>query len=59
VGYELPLRLLVWDSGEGTTIAYRPPTVLASEYRLADRVAILERMTGLLEQIVAESTARG
>lgn len=59
VGYELPLRLLVWGSGGGTTIAYRPPTELASEYGLADQVAILERMTGLLEQIVAESTAPG
>jgi uncharacterized protein (DUF302 family) len=53
VGYELPLRLLVWDTGGQTRIGYRPPTELAAEYRLSDRLDVLERMTGLLEQLVA------
>jgi uncharacterized protein (DUF302 family) len=56
VGYELPLRLLVWDAGGQTTIGYRPPTELGADYRISrDQAAILERMTGLFEQIVAES----
>jgi uncharacterized protein (DUF302 family) len=59
VGYELPLRLLVWDAGGETIIAYRPPTELAGDYRLSDSLAVLERMTALLEQLVAEAlTAR-
>lgn len=56
VGYELPLRLLVWDAAGQTTVGYRPPTELAGDYALAGRSAVLEGMTGLLAQIVAEST---
>lgn len=59
VGYELPLRILVWDAGGHTAIGYRPPTELGSDYEVADQVATLGRMTTLLEQIVAESTAPG
>jgi uncharacterized protein (DUF302 family) len=59
VGYELPLRLLVWDAGGQTAIGYRPPAELAADYELGDQVSVLERMTGLLEQIVAESIAPG
>ena len=57
VGYELPLRLLVWDEGGHTEIGYRPPVELGADYRVADHVAVLERMTALLEQLVAESIA--
>ncbi|HWF49655.1 MAG TPA: DUF302 domain-containing protein [Solirubrobacteraceae bacterium] len=57
VGYELPLRLLVWDAGGRTTIGYRPPTELMDDYSVADRLDILEGMTGLLEQLVAEVIA--
>jgi beta-galactosidase len=56
VGYELPLRVLVWDAGGETHVAYRPPTDLADEYRLSARTEVLSRMTSLLEQLVAEST---
>jgi uncharacterized protein (DUF302 family) len=55
VGYELPLRLLVWDAGGQTMIGYRAPTEIAADYRLTDRVAVLQRMTALLEQLVAEA----
>jgi uncharacterized protein (DUF302 family) len=57
VGYELPLRLLVWDEDGQTTIGYQPPTELSAHYQVAAQTTILERMTGLLEQIVAESVA--
>jgi uncharacterized protein (DUF302 family) len=59
VGYELPLRVLVWDAGGETRIGYRPPTELSVVYRLADRVVVLERMTELLEQLVAEAITPG
>jgi uncharacterized protein (DUF302 family) len=59
IGYELPLRLLVWDNAGQTTIGYRPPTELAGEYEVADRVRVLERLELLLEQIVADSVAPG
>jgi uncharacterized protein (DUF302 family) len=57
VGYELPLRLLVWDDGGATRIGWRPPTELADAYGVSARAEVLERIEGLLEQLVAEATA--
>lgn len=56
VGYELPLRVLVWDSAGQTMVGWRPPTELAGEYGLAARAEVLARMEELVEQLVAEST---
>jgi uncharacterized protein (DUF302 family) len=55
IGYELPLRVLVWDSGGQTRVGYRPPSELADRYAVADRAEVLARMDALLEQLVAES----
>ena len=57
IGYELPLRMLVWDEGGHTRIGYRPPSELADDYGVADHVDVLERMDQLLQLIVAESVA--
>jgi len=54
VGYELPLRLLIWDAGGQTMIGYRPPTELRNEFAVADQLETLRRMENLLEQITAE-----
>jgi uncharacterized protein (DUF302 family) len=54
VGYELPLRLLIWDAGGQTMIGYRRPTELRDEFALGDQLEILRRMENLLEQITAE-----
>jgi uncharacterized protein (DUF302 family) len=59
IGYELPLRMLVWDEGGRTRIGYRPPVDVAEGYAVADRAEVLARMGGLLEQLVAASTASG
>jgi uncharacterized protein (DUF302 family) len=56
VGYELPLRLLVWDAGGQTQIGYRPPTELGDDFALAAQLETLRRMESLLEQITAESS---
>src|SRR5271154_540241 len=55
VGHELPLRLLVWDADGQTTIGFRSPLDLAGDYDVADHADLLERMRGLLEQLVAEA----
>src|SRR5207302_1332803 len=57
VGYELPLRVLFWNAGGETMVGWRPPTELAEQYGLGGRADVLERITGLLEQLVAEATA--
>ena len=56
VGYELPLRLLIWDAGGQTMIGYRRPTELADNFALADQLETLRRMEHLLEQISAEAS---
>jgi len=55
VGIELPLRILVWEGEDGVRLGYQDPRGLAGEYDLGDRGEILERMAGLLEQLVAEA----
>ena len=55
VGYELPLRLLVWDAADETMIGYRPPAALADSYPLAAHAETLTRMQTLLETLVSES----
>jgi len=57
LGYELPLRLLVWDDGGATRIGWQPPTELAGKYGVSARAEVLQRMEGLVEQLVAEATA--
>ena len=57
VGYELPLRLLVWEADGQTRVGYRSPEALAESYELAACANVLRRMDGLLGQIVAEATA--
>jgi len=48
IGYELPLRLLVWDDAGQTTLGYRPTTELAGDYQVADQAGVLERMSELV-----------
>src|SRR5262249_9733696 len=55
VGIELPLRILVWESADGVQLGYNDPRELGDEYDLADVGEILERMAGLLGQLVAEA----
>jgi uncharacterized protein (DUF302 family) len=57
IGYELPLRVLVWDAGGQTTVGYRSPVELAASYAVGNREVILQKMGALLQALVAESTA--
>jgi beta-galactosidase len=59
IGYELPLRVLVWDAQGQTMVGYRLPTELSLEYDVSERITVLERMAQLLAQLVAESVADG
>ena len=57
IGYELPLRVLVWDAGGQTRVGFRRPTEVARGYAVADQTELLGRMDALLEGLVAESSA--
>jgi uncharacterized protein (DUF302 family) len=56
VGYELPLRLLIWDAGGQTMIGYRPPTELRDDFTVANQLEILRRMESLLGQLTTEAS---
>ncbi len=58
IGYELPLRLLIWDAAGQTMIGYRRPTELRDDFALGDQLEILRRMENLLEQITGELARR-
>jgi uncharacterized protein (DUF302 family) len=55
VGYELPLRLLIWEAAGQTMIGYRRPTELRDDFAPGNQLEILRRMENLLEQITAET----
>lgn len=55
VGIELPLRMLVWEEGEGVFLGYRDPKELAREYQVVDHQTILDAMAGLLAELASEA----
>jgi uncharacterized protein (DUF302 family) len=58
-GYELPLRILLWQAGDRVMIGYRDPRELAGDYALADKQPLLDRMAALLADLAAEASAAG
>lgn len=54
-GVDLPLRMLVWSQDGATRLAYQDPAVLADRYEVGSEQATLDRLRGLLEQLVAEA----
>ena len=58
VGYELPLRLVVWSDAGVTRIGYEQPETLAARYDVAARDDILGAMSDLLAGLVTEATLR-
>ena len=54
VGYELPLRILVWQEADAVQLAYRDPRELAGEFNLDQLAPVLDRMSALLKDIANE-----
>lgn len=57
VGIELPLRLLIWDDGTATRVAFTDPADYAGRYAVGDRQEVLQRMREVLDGLVAEIVA--
>ena len=56
VGVELPLRMLVWESGDGDTmLGYRDPRDLTALYDVAEHETTLGRMAALLGELATEA----
>ncbi len=55
ISFELPLRIAVFEEGEGVFVGYRAPTAYAAAYRLTDESGeILKKMDGLYENLTAQ-----
>ena len=59
VGIELPLRILIWSSGDDVLLGYRDPRELADTYEVKAHEQTLEQMAGLLSALVSEAAALG
>ncbi len=57
IGYDLPLRVLVWEDAGQTKVGYRLPADIAAEYSLDGQAETLMRIGRLLEELVGESAA--
>ena len=57
VGIELPLRILLWDSGGVTMIGYNDPRELSGVYDVGENAATLDAMAGLLSNLAEEAAA--
>jgi uncharacterized protein (DUF302 family) len=57
VGYELPLRILLWQAGDRVLVGYRDPKELAVRYDLGEERSILDRMAALLSEVAAEAAS--
>jgi uncharacterized protein (DUF302 family) len=55
VGYELPLRILLWQVGDRILVGYRNPRKLADQYEVGDEGSTLDRMAALLAEVVTEA----
>ena len=57
MGVELPLRFLVWQGEDGRArVSYDPIKSIAARHKLTGRDAVLNRIGGAMEAIVAEAT---
>jgi uncharacterized protein (DUF302 family) len=52
-GLDLPLRILVWDDGGQTRIAYHDPRELADAYDVTATAATLDGLNALMRAIAA------
>ena len=51
VGIELPLRMLIWQDGQGAHLGYLDPRELADRYGLEGQQQTLERQAAVLNKL--------
>jgi uncharacterized protein (DUF302 family) len=55
IGAELPLRMLVWQDGDGALLGYNDPRELAARYDVEQHGATLDTMSALLAALAADA----
>lgn len=54
-GLDLPLRMLVWENEDGEVfVSYHSPLDLLKTYRLKNQVEVLQKMKGMLENLIQD-----
>ncbi|MFZ0041514.1 MAG: DUF302 domain-containing protein, partial [Solirubrobacteraceae bacterium] len=56
VGIDLPLKILVWQGGDGVLVGYNDPLELADHYDISEHRSTLEAMSQLLAQLAEQTT---
>jgi uncharacterized protein (DUF302 family) len=55
IGIELPLRMLIWEDGDGALLGYNDPRELAAKYEIEQHHDTLENMSTLLASLASEA----
>ena len=56
IGLDLPLKILVWEDGSTTHVAYTLPAEIAARYHVEDGAAVLHAIEAALQTLVAVLT---
>jgi uncharacterized protein (DUF302 family) len=57
VGLDLPMKALAWEDADGKVwLGYTAPATIAERYRIEDRAAVIDKMTGALKNFAAAAT---
>lgn len=60
VGLDLPIRVVAWEDSTGQVwLAYNAPSYLEERYRIADRQAVIGKMTGALKNLTDGAVSAG
>ncbi|MCP4303433.1 MAG: DUF302 domain-containing protein [bacterium] len=57
VGYDLPIRVLIWEQDGTTRLGYEDPAALAAQYSIEDADAAVTGMTGALNKLTGAAIA--
>lgn len=57
VGLDLPMKALAWEDADGKVwLGYTAAATIAERYRIEDRAAVIDKMTGALRNFAAAAT---
>ncbi len=57
VGLDLPMKALAWEDADGKVwLGYTAAATIAERYRIEDRAAVIDKMTGALKNFAAAAT---
>jgi len=57
IGLDLPLKVLAWEDEAGKVwVGYTAPADLVARYRIGNRAEVVQKMTGVLDQLTTQAT---